>query len=453
MAVCAGARLDRLPVSPFHWRLMALIAGGLFFDGFDIYLAAGVLGVLVKSGFSNLALNGWFVSSTFFGMTLGALSAGYLGDRFGRRFSYQINLAIFGIASIIAAFSPNMPFLVAARFFIGVGLGAEVVVGYAAFSEFIPPAVRGRYLGILAFPTQAALFIASIVGLLVIPTFGWRVMFLIAGAGALVIWYLRKQLPESPRWLESQGRDGEAEAVLQAIEAESGATNLAFSASPAPPRAIGAKSSLLSPTILVRLFVGSVALIVLNTVIYGLITWIPTFFVKEGFSVVKSIGFSTIMSFGGPVGAVIGLFFADTVGRKRMIVATAILAAVAGSFYPFVGNGLAITVVGFLLVTTIYVNVVIVFAMYVPELFPTDSRMRGAGICNTFGRIANIVSPLVVIPLFSAHGVGGVVALMVGLLLAQAVIVGVLGIEPRRRSLEELEPEVHIAPLPVGIEA
>jgi len=442
MVADAGQRLDRLPISKYHWRVMGLIAGGLFFDGFDIYLAGAVLGALVKSGFSNLALNGWFISATFLGMMIGALGAGFLGDRYGRKFSYQTNLAIFGIASLVAACAPNMPFLIVARFFIGIGLGAEVVVGYATFSEFVPPAVRGRYLGILAIPTQSALFIASIVALLVIPAFGWRIMFVIAGVGAMGVWYLRKAMPESPRWLQRRGRYREADDVLRAIEAEAGMSASAPAASAPQLSPSRSWAVLTSRAVVTRLFVGSVALIALNSVIYGFITWIPTFFVKEGFSVVKSLGFTTIMSFGGPVGAVIGLAIADRLGRKRIIVGTALLAAAIGAVYPHVGNGLLITLVGFLLVTTIYINVVIVFAMYVPELFPTEVRLGGTGICNAFGRVANIISPLVVVPAYLGYGVGGVVALMVAALVIQAVVVGMLGIEPKGRSLEELEPQL-----------
>jgi putative MFS transporter len=439
MSVSAGARLDRLSISPFHWRTLAVIAGGLFFDGFDIYLAAGVLGSLVHSGFSDLTLNGRFIQATFFGMLLGALAAGFLGDRFGRKFSYQSNLLIFGVASIAAACAPSMTFLIIARFFIGIGLGAEVVVGYATFSEFVPPAVRGRYLGILAIPTQTALFVASTVGLFVIPLLGWRVMFVIAGIGALVIWYMRRSLPESPRWLESRGRDAEADAILKAIESESKVPLQPVAYASAPQ---AAAPSLWSPALLARIFVGSVALVALNAVIYGFITWLPTFFIKEGFSVVKSLGFTTIMSFGGPVGAVIGLAIADRFGRKQIIAVTAVLAAIVGSAYPFVGSGLAITAIGFTLVTLIYINVVIVFAMFVPESFPTSVRLRGTGLCNAFGRLANIISPLLVLPLYGARGLGGVVALMCGTLLVQAIVVLAFGIEPSHRSLEELTPDV-----------
>ena len=99
MPVNAGARLDRLPLSSFHRRIMWLIGAGMFFDGFDIYLAGIVLGATVKSGFSTLGQNAEFVSATFVGMMLGSLVTGFLGDRYGRRFTYQANLAIFGFAS------------------------------------------------------------------------------------------------------------------------------------------------------------------------------------------------------------------------------------------------------------------------------------------------------------------------------------------------------------------
>jgi len=108
--VNAGARLDRLPLSSFHRRIMWLIGAGMFFDGFISTLPEIVLGATVKSGFSTLGQNAEFVSATFVGMMLGSLVTGFLGDRFGRRFTYQSNLAIFGFASIVAAFAPPCEF-------------------------------------------------------------------------------------------------------------------------------------------------------------------------------------------------------------------------------------------------------------------------------------------------------------------------------------------------------
>ena len=220
MNVNAGARLDRLPMSPFHRRIMWLIGIGMFFDGFDIYVASTVLGATLQSGFSTLAQNALFVSLTFFGMMIGSFATGFLGDRFGRRFTYQANLAIFGIASLGAALAPTMSVLIACRFLMGVGLGAENVVGYSTLAEFVPPHKRGRLQGLMAVFVVSGLPVAGLIGLLVIPAFGWRSMFVLGGIGALAVWYARKALPESPRWLESSGRDKEAEEIMQRIEAE-----------------------------------------------------------------------------------------------------------------------------------------------------------------------------------------------------------------------------------------
>jgi len=146
-AFTIAARLDRLPISSFHRRIMWLIGIGMFFDGFDIYVAATVLGAMLKSGFSTMGQNAQFVSVTFIGMMLGSFLTGFLGDRYGRRFSYQANLAIFGLASLAAAFAPSIGVLILLRFIMGVGLGAENVVGYSTMTEFIPPRVRGKWLG------------------------------------------------------------------------------------------------------------------------------------------------------------------------------------------------------------------------------------------------------------------------------------------------------------------
>src|SRR6267378_4017182 len=234
-AVNAGARLDRLPISSFHYRIFWLVGAGMFFDGYDLYVAGGVLASAVQSKFSTVPQNLQFISLTFVGMTLGALITGFVGDKLGRRFTYQINLLIFGLASLAAAFAQDMNQLIACRFVQGLGLGAEIVVGYSTLTEFVPPRTRGRWLSMMAFLVVAGFPVTALLGYLIIPAFGWRPMFVIAGVGSLIVWYLRKNLPESPRWLESQGRTAEAESLMQSIEKESaGGGTLPPVAAPAP---------------------------------------------------------------------------------------------------------------------------------------------------------------------------------------------------------------------------
>lgn len=448
--VNAGARLDRLPISDFHRRVFILVAIGMFFDGFDIYIAGTVLGTTLKSGFSSMGQNATFVSMTFVGMMLGSFFTGFLGDRFGRRFTYQANLALFGLASLAAAFAPDMTVLIGLRFLMGVGLGAENVVGYATLTEFAPAASRGRWLGFLAVVVVTGLPVAVLVSTVMIPTFGWRSLFVLGGIGALAVWYVRKSLPESPRWLESVGRDAEAEALLAKIEASvPGHLPAVGAASVASSRAL---SSLFAPPLASRMVLGCVALIVINTLIYGFITWLPSFFVKQGLSIATSFNFTLVMSLGAPVGAAIGALTADRWGRKPTLIGAASVAIVFGAIYPFVLDPVLLPLVGLALTVPMYVLVALLFGVYIPELFPTEVRLRASGICNTFGRGATIVTPFVVVNLFTTYGVIGVLSLMVGLLLVLIVAVAVLGIEPRRRSLEELGGELPAITMPLVAE-
>ncbi len=448
-AVNAGGRLDRLPITTFHYRIFGLIAAGMFFDGYDLYVGGNVLGATLKTGFSTLALNAQFISFTFIGMTLGALIAGFLGDHFGRRFTYQFNLMIFGLASLAAAFAPSMTALNILRLVMGLGLGAEIVVGYSTMTEFIPPASRGRWLSFMAFVVVAGFPATSILGTLIIPRFGWRPMFAIAGIGALIVWYLRKRLPESPRWLETNGRMAEAESLIRTIEQEVEATTNRALPPPVPPvPAVQWRlSSLFSPALLPRLVVGSVVLITINTLIFGFVNWIPTFFVLQGLSVTKSFAYALVIALGSPFGCALGAFGADYFGRRRLIIGASAFAIVLGGLYPFVAAPALVLLTGFLLIVAIYVLTALLYGVYTPELFPTEVRLRANGLCNTLGRGATIFTPFLVVDLFRSYGVAGVLALMIGLLLVQIVVVAAWGIEPARRGLEMLDPKAGNAQL------
>ncbi len=440
--VNAGARLDRLPVSRFHYRLLSLIAGGMFLDAFEIYLQGSVLATLVASGWSTPAMNANFISSTFAGMVIGAWFAGIFGDRFGRRAAYQVNLLLFGLASLAGAMAPSMGWLIAARFFMGLGLGAEIVVGYVTISEFVPPLSRGRWGTGLAVITNSALFVSALVSRVVIPNYGWRWMFVIVGIGALVVWFMRRSMPESPRWLEAKGRDAEAEAVMSEIERQA-APSGGLPPAPITSPVVKARTSIFSlfaPGVLMRTVLGSTVLIALNTAVYGFIAFLPTFMVKQGMSIVTSLNYTTLMMFGGPVGALVGFWLADRWGRKTCIITFSLVAIAIGAAYPQSNDPMLVTLLGFLLITAVYVLVAIGWALYVPELFPTEIRMRGTGFCNMAGRLMTIVTPQVIVPLYASTGVDGVIGLVAGLLMVQAVLVGFFGVETRRTSLEALNP-------------
>jgi putative MFS transporter len=333
-----------------------------------------------------------------------------------------------------------MTVLIACRFVMGFGLGAENVVGYATMTEFVPAKTRGKWLGFTTVCVVTGLPVALLVASLIVPAFGWRSMFVLGGIGAIIVWYLRKNLPESPRWLEAVGRREEAEALLQSIEREA-AQGQPLPAPAAAPMvaASGDLASLFAPPLLMRMIVGSVCLITINTLLYGFVTWLPVFFIKQGLSVATSFGYSLLMALGAPIGSAIGALTADRWGRKPTIIGSSLLAVVLGIVYPMISDPVALPAVGFALTIPIYVLVALLFGIYIPELFPTEVRLRASGIVNTLGRGATIVTPFLVVMLFEARGVAGVMSLMIGLLAVQIVTVWALGIEPRHRSLEELK--------------
>jgi putative MFS transporter len=446
--VNAGARLDRLPLGRFHRRLLTLIALGMFFDSFDNAMMASVLAALVGHGDSTVALNARYISVSFLGLTIGAAAAGVMGDHFGRRFAYQFNLLLFGGMCLISAIAPSMPWLIAIRCIMGIGLGAEYVAGYSMITEFIPPARRGRCIAIANVISSSGGFAVNQVGLLVIPFFGWRAMFVIGGLGALGVWWLRKRLPESPRWLESRGRVNEAERVLEAIEAEAaaeGALPPVLTLQPQDGRPVGISVLFTRPVIRRTLLAIGINVVVL-VCSYSFTSWIPTFFIKQGFTVTRSLAFNAAMSGGAVAGPLLGFWLADKIGRRKGLVCVAGAGAVIGAIYPFLGSVPAIVVCGFLLVAVMNLAITFGLACYTPELFPTEYRFRGSGLAQMMGRGGLIFTPYLVVPLFATWGVGGVVLVLSGMYFMLAVSVALFGIETNQKSLEALAPGSTVTP-------
>jgi putative MFS transporter len=189
------------------------------------------------------------------------------------------------------------------------------------------------------------------------------------------------------------------------------------------------------------MLVGATTLIVVNTLIFGFVTWLPTFFVQSGRSIASSLGTSLVMSLGAPLGSLIGASTADSWGRKPTILSASLLTIAIGGIYPFVSDHRILLAVGFVLMIPIYMLVTLLFAIYIPELFPTEVRMRASGICNTVGRGATILTPFLVVALFRSYQVGGVLAFLIALLIVQIIVVARFGVEPKKRRLEDLDAE------------
>jgi putative MFS transporter len=441
-ALTVGERLDRLPIGPFHWRLFALIGGGLFVDVYDQTLAGAVLATLVKSGESNLTLNGWFLSSTFLGLLVGAWVAGVLSDRFGRRASFQINLLVFGVFSLAAAVAPSMTWLIVLRFLMSIGLGAEVVVAAATLMEFVPAHLRGRMIATLSLCSPVSTLCSNIGGSLLIPIAGWQVMFVIAGVGALVIWVLRKNMPESPRWLESQGRFDEAERILRMVEADGYRACGPIGASK-PTIQPAIPSRILFSRSVIRLSILAILLnITVQSSVWILNGWLPSFLVKQGLTVSSSLGFAALLSVGSVAGTLLAIATVDRVGRRPGIIVASLIGMIAAGWFPYALDLTQAIVSGMVMSASIYYLLSVIFYVYVGEIFPTGFRQRGVGLGIAAGRVILVLSPYLIVPLYGWGGTQAVFSLVVGLLLFTLLVIMTIGIETRGRSLEAISEGV-----------
>ena len=195
---------------------------------------------------------------------------------------------------------------------------------------------------------------------------------------------------------------------------------------------------LFGATLLPRLLVGSIGLIVINTLIFGFVTWLPTFFVHQGLTLTRSFSYTLMISLAAPIGCVIGAFVADRIGRRPTIIGASLLAIVFGALYPNMMQPSLLVATGFCLLLAIYVLVALLYGVYTPELFPTALRLRANGICNMLGRGATIVSPFIVVTLFTAYGVAGVTSFMIGLLIVLIAAIWGWGVEPAGLALENI---------------
>jgi len=442
-----GRKLDALPLGRFHYRLTGLIVGGLFVDQFDNYITGGVLGAAIKEGWSTMSANALFISAGTAGMTLGSIAAGWIGDRYGRRFSFQMNLLIFGVFSFAAAAAPTMGWLTVARFLMGLGMGAEFVIAFAMLSEFVPPKTRGRWQASLAVISNGAVFVSSLCGFLIIPHYGWRWVFVIAGIAAIVVWALRKSLPESPRWLESKGRTAEAERIVDDIVHELGLSAAPVGTAPAAAPAAAAAApaevpfgALFAPPILRRTLLAIILMTMGLTVSYGYTNWLPTFFIKQGMSLNTSIGFTVVMSLGGTLGALVAFAASDKVDRKPSLTVIGICALVFGILFAQGQSVLWINIFGLLLLCSLFAFTTLSIAVYMPELFATEYRTRGAGIAFTCARIGIVVTPFPIVWAFDFGGLGAVTTMFSVFLVIALIALWLLGVETRAKPLEETAP-------------
>lgn len=443
-----GARLDRLPDSRWHYSMFGMVAFGLLVCWSNA--VGGIILAQLKSlGWADNSITATFSAITTAGMFAGALIGGIIGDKIGRKKGFILFELIHIISMVVGAFSPNMDFLIACRFVMGFGLGALLVTLFAGYTEYMPGRNRGTWSSRVSFIGNWSYPICSLIAMalttVISAEWNWRVQLLIpAGLSLIATWFAYRHFPESPRWLEAQGRYQEAEAIMKAIEERVEQQT----GKPLPPLVrvedahVGATSvpysALLKGALLKRVILGSFVLIAMNVVQYTLINWLPTIFMTQGINLKDSIVLNTMSMFGAPFGIFIAMLVMDRIPRKVMGVGLLLLIAGLGYFYSLQTSMMMITLIGFFLITFVYMYVCYASAVYVPEIWPTEAKLRGSGLANAVGRISGIAAPYAVATLLSGYGVTGVFVLLGGVSIIVAGAIAVIGIETKGASVESI---------------
>lgn len=441
-----GARLDRLPLARFHFRIFGIISFSLLLTGFLSYSGNVVLAKLVSNGWSNNFLNAAFTSALMFGYFIGSLTGGFIGDYLGRRKAFRMNLLIVGISATAASFVPNMYWLIFFRCLMGTGMGALIMVGYASFTEFIPATVRGKWSARLSFVGNWAPMLSAAIGVAVIALLSWRVMFLLGGGGMLLAWYLSgKYFIESPRWLAGKGRQCVAEKHLRDVEIQIEKEKSIILSPPADKPESHSISEehgsfwlLFKGQMLRRTLVAITVLIAMNISLYTITVWIPTIFVNSGIDVTKSIFMTAIIMIGAPVGIFIAALIIDRYPRRLFGSLLLVIIALLGYVYSIQTAEWAILSYGLVMIFFLYMYVCFASAVYVPELWPTHLRLRGSGFVNAVGRIVAVFTPYGVAVLLTQYGSVTVFIVLGAMLVVCALILFFFGIETRMVSLEEI---------------
>src|SRR5665213_2868946 len=219
-----SARIDRLPFLPFHWRIGSILGTGTLFDAFDSLSIGAALTMIIATFHIDYRTGGALISAAFAGQFFGAIAFGYFGEKIGRKWSFVIALSIFGVCSIGAALAQSVNEILIARVIQGVGLGAEVPVAAALFTEFVRGRARGKFILVYESLFAWGIFLGPVAALGCLtafgPALGWRVLFAIGGIPAPVAIIAAFKLPESARWLASKDRLGEANAIVTRMEDE-----------------------------------------------------------------------------------------------------------------------------------------------------------------------------------------------------------------------------------------
>ncbi|MGH7075609.1 MAG: MFS transporter [Stellaceae bacterium] len=438
-----ASRLERIPISPWHVKIRIVVGVATFFDAFNALAIAYILPVIIPLWHIHSTDIGILISTAYVGQLVGALFFGWIAERFGRKPAIVWSILTFAVMSFACAGAWSYGSLVAFRILQGFGLGGEVPVAIAYISELSKAKGRGRFVLLYELIFPIGLLAAALLGLWIVPNFGWRWMFIIGGVPAVAAFFMTV-IPESPRWLAARGRYAEAEVALTYIEQAAERSSGKALPSPEPTAAPEVKKAswgdLFGPGYLRRTLVIWFCWFASYLVTYGLVVWMPSLY-----RIVFHLPLQTALLYAlipNIVAIFTGLLCAlviDFTGRRWWFAGSLALCAVALLVLWAIGpttplrlllfGGLAFLASG---------QLSLGLYLYTPELYPTRARAIAVGTATAWLRVASIIGPIFV-GVMVGHGGFSLVFLGMGVVVALcAIVLAVFGVETKGRVLEEV---------------
>ena len=448
------ARLDRLPMTRHMWMLVLLISLGGWFDTYAIFLTGSIApGMFADKiftpttvslfGFTGLAS---FIAALFTGLFIGTMFFTQAADRFGRRTVFTYSLVWYCIATLVMAFQYTPGGINLWRMIAGIGIGVELVTVDTFISELVPKRARGRTFAIQQSIGFIPVPLVALLAWLLNPTApfglsGWRWVVIIGSVGAIIVWFVRLKLPESPRWLAQQGRLAEADHVMTAIETKVAAESGKPLPAPEPPVTEdprkGKLSEIFNPTYRSRTIMLSVANFFQTIGFYGFANWVPTLLIAKGIHVSQTLEYSFIIAFAYPLFPLVSSLFADRIERKWQVCLSCAGIAIFGIAFSFQTEALPLIVIGTL---QTMMNAWLSFSAhnYQSELFPTRVRARAVGFVYSWSRFSTIFTGFIIAAILQRFGVPGVFMFVASAMAVVVLSIGAFGPRTNQRSLEEI---------------
>lgn len=432
-------RLENIPITKFHYRLLMITGLGWMFDAMDTGIIAFVLPTLAKAWGLTAAQVGYIGSIGLVGMALGAVLSGSIADRFGRKKIFSATLIMYSIATGLCGLAWSYESLLLFRFLVGFGLGGQLPVAVTLVSEYAPPAARGRFVVLLESFWGLGWLAAALIAYLIIPRYGWNIAFFIGALPALYVFKVWESVPESVPYLLGKGKVEEAHKLVSKLEESAGIK---------PPIHVIAPQTLVvrpavfadlwKPQFLKRTIMLWILWFGIVYSYYGIFTWLPSLMVGQGYTVIKSFEYVLVMTLAQLPGYFTVAYFVERVGRK--VTLAGFLAACAVCAYYFGQGGSAAAVLWWGSMMSFFnLGAWGVVYTYTPELYPTKVRAYASGWAAAVGRIGGILAPTVVGYMIVGNGgFTNVFMMFTIVMLVVAVVVWLLGEETRGKSLEEI---------------